>query len=75
MLALKLWGLIEDRLVGSVHVSDEVKYTVGVAALVIIPRHHLYEVISESDTGLGIEARGERRRDEVGGDHGILGVS
>lgn len=55
--------------------GDQVKHTVGVAALVVVPRDELDEVIGEGNTGLGVEDGRAGIRDKVGGDHSVFGVA
>ena len=67
--------VVEGRLVGVVHVLDEVQHSVGVAGLVVVPGHQLHEVVRERDAGLGVEDGGAGVGHEVRGDHGVLGVA
>lgn len=57
------------------HVLDKVEDAVGVAGLVIVPRHDLDEVGRERDAGLGVEDGGEAVGDEVARDDLLVGVA
>mmetsp|Transcript_86431 Transcript_86431/g.129610 ORF Transcript_86431/g.129610 Transcript_86431/m.129610 type:complete len:345 (+) Transcript_86431:45-1079(+) len=63
------------HLFGLFHVLDEVKDTVGVSGLVVIPRNKFDEVVSKGNSGLLVEDRRVRVRDEVGGNNIFIGVS
>ena len=55
--------------------SAQVKHTVGVTTLVIVPRHKLDEVIGQCNAGVGIEDTGVRIRDEIRRHHHVFGVA
>ena len=46
---------VETLEAGRVDVHGELEQTVGVAPLVVVPRHQLDEVVVEADARLGIE--------------------
>jgi len=56
-------------------VSGQVKHTVGITTLVIVPRHKLDEVIRQCNASIGIEDTGVRIRDEIGRYHTVFGVA
>lgn len=57
-----------------VHVHRQFDKTVAVSPFVIVPRHELHEGVVEANARLGVEGRRGGVRDEVGGDHLIVGV-
>eukprot|EP00964_Phaeocystis_antarctica_P023797 scaffold13312_cov63-Phaeocystis_antarctica.AAC.2 len=59
---------VETLEAGRVDVHGELEQTVGVAPLVVVPRHQLDEVVVEADARLGIEDG--RAAVALGGDEG-----
>lgn len=67
-------GVQKGLLVLALHVLDEVDDSVGVAHLVVIPRHQLDEGRRQLNAGLGVEDGGVGVAKEVGGHHHVFGV-
>merc|ERR1719253_1100246 len=57
-----------------INVLDQVQDTVGVSAFVVIPRHKLDKVISQSNSSLGINNGRMSIRDEIRRDNILIGV-
>ena len=57
------------------HILDELHHLVGVADLIVVPGDHLYKGVGEGNAGGGVEDGGAGIAQEVGGDHGVLGIA
>jgi len=63
-----------DLLVFALHVFDEVDDSVGVAHLIVVPRHELDKSGRELNAGLGVKDGGVRVAQEVSGHHHVFSV-
>ena len=63
-----------DLLVFALHVFDEVDDSVGVAHLIVVPRHELDKSGRELNARLGVKDGGVRVAQEVGGHHHVFSV-
>ena len=61
--------------VHAVHVADQVQHLVGVAHLVVVPGHDLHEGVGQRNASALVKDGGAGVAQEVGGDHGVLGVT